>query len=61
MLQPSLEVEVGFEEYLDTSIPLRRIGLPRDIAGAAVWLANGGDSGYVTGITLDIDGGFLAQ
>lgn len=61
MLQPSLEIDVGFEEYLDTWIPMRRIGRPRDVAGAAVWLANNQHSGYITGITLDIDGGFLAR
>jgi NAD(P)-dependent dehydrogenase (short-subunit alcohol dehydrogenase family) len=43
-------------EILAEEIPLRRIGEPRDIARAAVYLASG-DSGYVTGTSLAVDGG----
>ena len=37
-------------------IPEGRIGLPQDIARAAVWLASDA-SDYVTGTTLFVDGG----
>lgn len=37
-------------------IPYHRVGIPEDIARAAVWLASD-DSDYVTGITLFVDGG----
>ena len=37
-------------------IPYGRIGLPEDVARAAVWLASD-DSDYVTGTTLFVDGG----
>ena len=40
--------------------PLRRLGEPEDVAGAAVFLASA-DSDFVTGITLFVDGGWLAQ
>lgn len=40
-------------------IPLGRIGEPEDIAGAAVFLASD-LARYVTGVTLPVDGGFLA-
>jgi NAD(P)-dependent dehydrogenase (short-subunit alcohol dehydrogenase family) len=40
--------------------PMGRVGTPEDIAGAAVFLA-GDDSTWVTGSTLTVDGGLLAQ
>jgi NAD(P)-dependent dehydrogenase (short-subunit alcohol dehydrogenase family) len=43
-------------EALSKKIPARRIGLPEDMAGAAVFLASrAGD--YVVGDTLVVDGG----
>jgi NAD(P)-dependent dehydrogenase (short-subunit alcohol dehydrogenase family) len=38
------------------SVPLGRIGTPDDLGKAAVFLASG-DSAYVTGIELFVDGG----
>jgi NAD(P)-dependent dehydrogenase (short-subunit alcohol dehydrogenase family) len=40
-------------------IPLGRIGEPADIAGPAVFLASD-MARYITGVTLPVDGGFLA-
>ena len=52
----------GNDEYLGSAlgfIPSRRGGLPKDIAGACVFLAS--DLGeYVNGQTITVDGGFLA-
>jgi glucose 1-dehydrogenase len=44
------------EAALRTLIPYDRVGIPQDIAKAAVWLASD-DSDYVTGTTLFVDGG----
>jgi NAD(P)-dependent dehydrogenase (short-subunit alcohol dehydrogenase family) len=40
--------------------PMGRVGTPADIAGAAVFLA-GDDSTWVTGSSIAVDGGLLAQ
>jgi NAD(P)-dependent dehydrogenase (short-subunit alcohol dehydrogenase family) len=41
-------------------IPLGRIGTPEDIAGPAVFLASD-MAAYITGVTLPVDGGYLAR
>ena len=41
--------------------PMARFGDPGELAGAAVFLASTRASGFVTGIDLRVDGGFLAQ
>jgi NAD(P)-dependent dehydrogenase (short-subunit alcohol dehydrogenase family) len=43
------------DEYLN-SLPLRRFGEPADIAGVAAFLC-GDDSSYITGATIDVNGG----
>jgi 3-oxoacyl-[acyl-carrier protein] reductase len=40
------------------SIPLRRIGLPEDVAEAAIFLASDGAS-FITGETINVNGGYL--
>lgn len=44
------------ETALRTLIPYDRVGVPEDIAKAAVWLASD-DSDYLTGTTMFVDGG----
>jgi len=48
------------KEILKSQIPLRRIGLPKDIGGAAVFLSSE-EAEYITGQMLYIDGGILAN
>jgi 3-oxoacyl-[acyl-carrier protein] reductase len=49
--------ESGFRKQVELQTPLGRIGQPADIAPAVVFLA-GGDSGWITGETLYIAGGY---
>jgi len=48
------------EEFVKRRIPLRRWGAPREIAGAAVFLASDAAS-YVNGHVLTVDGGLSAS
>jgi glucose 1-dehydrogenase len=45
--------------YAAARTPFPRLGRPQDVAGAAVFLASE-DSGYVSGINLLVDGGWMA-
>lgn len=40
--------------------PLKRFGEPQDLLGAVCWLLDDERAGFVTGVTLPVDGGFLA-
>lgn len=43
-----------------THTPMRRFGKPEDLVGTLLWLVNEEMSGFVTGITVSVDGGFMA-
>ena len=47
-------------EALAPKHPVGRLGLPEDIAGAAVFLASD-ESRFMTGADLLVDGGYTAQ
>lgn len=40
--------------------PMRRFGQPEDLLGTLLWLADEAMSSFVTGVTVPVDGGFLA-
>ncbi|GGG04393.1 SDR family oxidoreductase [Paenibacillus abyssi] len=40
--------------------PMRRFGKPEDLLGILLWLADAEQSGFVTGVTIPVDGGFMA-
>jgi 3-oxoacyl-[acyl-carrier protein] reductase len=48
-----------YKDHIERWIPLGRFGMPRDVAGCAVFLATD-LSAWVTGTTVHVDGGALA-
>ncbi len=48
------------KQKMESAIPLRRLGDPREIANAAAFLASDFAS-YISGISLLVDGGLMAQ
>ncbi|WP_209121636.1 SDR family oxidoreductase [Alkalihalobacillus sp. BA299] len=40
--------------------PMKRFGKPEDLLGTLLWLVDDNMSGFVTGITVPVDGGFMA-
>jgi NAD(P)-dependent dehydrogenase (short-subunit alcohol dehydrogenase family) len=66
MLREFMGRNVSDEQAAETqkvfmaNIPLRRLGQPEDVANAALWLASD-ESGYVTGVAIPIDGGYIAK
>ncbi len=52
----SEEVKKELGDYMETFQPIKRTGLPIDIAYAALWLASD-ESRFVSGHPLVVDGG----
>jgi NAD(P)-dependent dehydrogenase (short-subunit alcohol dehydrogenase family) len=50
----------AMRDQVATTIPLRRVGRPEDMAGPALFLASD-DAAWLTGHSLVVDGGFTAQ
>ncbi|KMM54543.1 D-mannonate oxidoreductase, partial [Bacillus glycinifermentans] len=47
-------------ETIISHTPMKRFGRPEDLLGTLLWLADEEMSGFVTGITVPVDGGFMA-
>jgi NAD(P)-dependent dehydrogenase (short-subunit alcohol dehydrogenase family) len=50
----------AMREYHLGKLPLQRVGQPDDVVGPAIFLASD-ESGYMTGHTMFVDGGYLAD
>lgn len=46
------------EEFTSATIPLKRFGMPHEVAQGSLWLSSDASS-FVTGTCVPIDGGFL--
>ncbi|WP_248515753.1 SDR family oxidoreductase [Salinarchaeum laminariae] len=60
MVQRSQEDDPEQMEQVKAATPIGRLGAPDEIGDAAVWLCSE-DASFVTGETLVIDGGYVAQ
>ena len=47
-------------EKIVSHTPMRRLGKPEDLLGTLLWLVDDEASGFVTGISVPVDGGFMA-
>ena len=52
--------EEEMKAFLDTRVPLKRIGKPEEVSPAVVFLASE-EASYITGSTIYVDGGWLAS
>ncbi len=59
MTKPYL-ADAGFQKMVEAMTPMGHTGEPQDIAGAALYLASD-NAAYVTGVVLNVDGGWLAK
>lgn len=50
----------ALDNYISTFVPMDRMGTAGEVAEAVVWLCSDA-AGFVTGTTLAVDGGYLAQ
>jgi NAD(P)-dependent dehydrogenase (short-subunit alcohol dehydrogenase family) len=60
LIETQMAAELGFLRADPGDILLRRLGTPRDVADAALYLASG-LSDYVTGMTIDVNGGMFMR
>lgn len=47
-------------EKILSQTPMRRLGSPEDLLGTLLWLVDAEASGFVTGVCVPVDGGFMA-
>lgn len=57
---PGAKSDEGTKKQTIAAIPLKRMGQPEDIANAVAFLASK-ESGYITGQTIIVDGGWTSQ
>jgi NAD(P)-dependent dehydrogenase (short-subunit alcohol dehydrogenase family) len=58
--EPGADVSDLMQGFLDASVPLRRPAQPTEIGDVVLFLASDMSS-FVTGVTMPVDGGFLAR
>lgn len=59
LIEPLIRDNPRRKEKMLERIPMRRFGIPRDVAGAILWLCTD-QSAFITGQALNLDGGMTA-
>lgn len=57
---PVISAGSTFVESVLSTVPMRRLGEPSEVAAAVAFLA-GDDASFITGSEIDVDGGFLTR
>lgn len=60
-LTTSVRESAAISEPIVARTPMGRWGLPREMAGTALYLASDDLAGFVTGVTVPVDGGYSAM
>ena len=60
MTKQAIKEQPGFEEWVLSNTPMKRIGEAEEVAKAIAFLASDASS-YITGHVLDVDGGFMLK
>ena len=60
LLEPIFKLYPEREEHLVTLHPAGRLGTPEEVAKAVVWLSSD-EASFVTGHSMTVDGGYVAQ
>ena len=60
LIATQMAMELGILKSDPKSIPLQRFGTPLDVANTALYLASS-LSDYVTGMTVDVNGGLFMR
>ncbi|QDP41423.1 SDR family oxidoreductase [Radiobacillus deserti] len=47
-------------EKILSQTPMKRLGSPKDLLGTMLWLVDKEASGFITGVCVPVDGGFMA-
>lgn len=60
MLDRVTDASIKIRDQMIGTVPMRRVALPSEIGEAAAWLLSD-KSSYVTGVSMPVDGGWVAQ
>ena len=60
MLDRVTDASAKIREQMIGAVPMRRVAQPSEIGEATAWLLSD-KSSYVTGVSMPVDGGWVAQ